>query len=93
MPASARTVSLTEHQQRFLDGQVRAGRHGSTSEVVREALRRYEDDVLREEAHLAYLKRLGDEGEADIVAGRHVDVPLGGLKDYLRGLGRRAREE
>jgi antitoxin ParD1/3/4 len=93
MPASARTVSLTEHQQRFLDGQVRAGRHGSTSEVVREALRRYEDDVLREEAHLAYLKRLGDEGDADIAAGCYVDVPRDGLKDYLRGLGRRAREE
>jgi predicted transcriptional regulator len=60
---------------------------------VREALRRYEDDVLREEAHLAYLRRLGDEGEADIAAGRHVDVPRDGLKDYLRGLGRRAREE
>ena len=40
MPASARTVSLTEHQQQFLDAQVAAGRHGSTSEVVREALRR-----------------------------------------------------
>jgi putative addiction module CopG family antidote len=41
MPASARTVSLTEHQQRFRDTQVVAGRHGSSSEVVREALRRY----------------------------------------------------
>jgi hypothetical protein len=60
---------------------------------VREALRRYEDDVLREEAHLPYLRRLGDEGEADIAAGRYVDVPRDGLKDYLRVLGRRAREE
>ena len=86
MVASARTVSLTEHQQKFLDAQVQTGRHGSSSEVVREALRRYEDDVRREEAHLAYLKRLGDEGEADLAAGRYDDIPLGGLRDYLSKL-------
>jgi antitoxin ParD1/3/4 len=93
MAASARTVSLTEHQQRFLDAQVQAGRHGSSSEVVREALRRYEDDVLREEAHLAYLRRAGDAGEADIAAGRYTDVPNEQLEDYLENLGRRARSE
>ena len=93
MVATARTVSLTEHQQKFLDAQVQAGRHGSSSEVVREALRRYEDDVLREEAHLAYLKRAGDAGEADIAAGRYTDVPNEQLEDYLENLGRRARSE
>jgi antitoxin ParD1/3/4 len=91
MPATARTVSLTEHQQAFLDQQVAAGRHGSTSEVVREALRRYEDDVRREEAHLRYIERLADEGEADIARGDYDDVPLDGLEDYIRGLGREAR--
>jgi antitoxin ParD1/3/4 len=93
MPASARTVSLTEHQQRFLDAQVAAGRHGSTSEVVREALRRYEDDVLREQAHLAYIKRMGDEGEAALARGDYVDVPLDGIEEYIRTLGRKARKE
>jgi antitoxin ParD1/3/4 len=93
MAASARTVSLTEHQQRFLDEQVRTGRHGSSSEVVREALRRYEDDVKREEAQLAYLRRLGDEGEADIAAGRFADVAHDQLDGYLEALGRRARQE
>jgi antitoxin ParD1/3/4 len=93
MAASARTVSLTEHQQRFLDAQVQAGRHGSTSEVVREALRRYEDDVLREQAHLAYIKRIGDEGEAAIAKGDYVDVPLNGIEDFISDLGRKARKE
>jgi antitoxin ParD1/3/4 len=87
MPASARTVSLTEHQQQFLDAQVAAGRHGSTSEVVREALRRYEDDVKREEAHLAYLRRLGDEGEGAYARGDYVSVPLDELDDFLSRLG------
>ena len=91
MVATARTVSLTEHQQKFLDAQVQAGRHGSSSEVVREALRRYEDDVLREQAHLDYLRRLADEGEADLAAGRYTDVPREQLGGYLSGLGRRQR--
>ena len=91
MVATARTVSLTEHQQKFLDAQVQAGRHGSSSEVVREALRRYEDDVLREQAHLDYLRRLANEGEADLAAGRYSDVPREQLDEYLSGLGRRQR--
>jgi antitoxin ParD1/3/4 len=91
MVATARTVSLTEHQQKFLDAQVQAGRHGSSSEVVREALRRYEDDVLREQAHLVYLRRLADEGEADLAAGRYAEVPREQLGEYLSGLGRRQR--
>jgi antitoxin ParD1/3/4 len=89
MPASARTVSLTEHHQRFLDNQVAAGRHGSTSEVVREALRRYEDDVRREEAHLAYIQRLADQGAAEIDRGEYIDVELNDLESYLSSLGRK----
>ena len=91
MVATARTVSLTEHQQRFLDAQVAQGRHGSTSEVVREALRRYEDDVRREEAHLAYIQRLAEQGEAEIARGESDVVPLEDLESYIRGLGREAQ--
>lgn len=39
---AARSVELTEHLSRFVDEQVRCGRHQNVSEVVREALRRYE---------------------------------------------------
>jgi antitoxin ParD1/3/4 len=90
MVATARTVSLTEHQQKFLDAQVQAGRHGSTSEVVREALRRYEDDVLREQAHLVYLRRLGDDGEAAIARGEYTDVSRDGLHDFFDAVEREA---
>ena len=88
MPATARTVSLTEHQQKFLDAQVAAGRHGSTSEVVREALRRYEDDVQREAAHLAYIRRLAEQGEAEISRHEYDEVAPEDLGRYLRSLGR-----
>jgi antitoxin ParD1/3/4 len=88
MPATARTVSLTEHQQKFLESQVAAGRHGSTSEVVREALRRYEDDVRREDAHLAYIRRLAEQGEGEIARGEHDEVAPEDLGRYLKSLGR-----
>jgi antitoxin ParD1/3/4 len=88
MPAVARTVSLTEHHDRFLSDQIATGRHSSTSEVVREALRRYEDDVLREQAHLDYLRRLGDEGEAEIATGQGIRVRPEDLHRFLNNLGR-----
>ncbi len=88
MPASARTVSLTTHQQEFLDAQVAAGRHASPSEVVREALRRYEDDVRREDAHLAYIRRLAEHGEAEMARGDYDAVATVDLGRYLGSLGR-----
>lgn len=56
-------------------------------------MRRYESELEREEAYRTYLRRIGDEGEADIERGDYVDVPLDGLADHLRGLGRKARGE
>ena len=92
MSASARTVSLTTHQQEFLDAQVISGRHRNASEVVREALRRYEDDVLREQAHIDYLQRLGAVGEAEIALGTGERVPMDQISSYIRGLAREARQ-
>jgi putative addiction module CopG family antidote len=88
MPATAPTVSLTGHQQKFLESQVSACRHGSTSEAVREALRRHEDDIVREQAHLDYLRRLGDKGEAEFARGEFETVELDRLGEYLSSLGR-----
>lgn len=69
-----RNFSLTDTLGSFVDKQVASGRHVSGSEVVREALRRYESDVQREEAHLGYLRKLADHGEADIAAGQYTEL-------------------
>lgn len=68
--AAGRNISLTERQSRFLDEQVASGRHASASEVVREALRRYEEDVAHESASLAALHAVAARGDADYAAGR-----------------------
>ena len=64
MANTGRNFSLTEHQQRFVHDQVANGRHASGSEVIREALRRCEDDILCEQARFAVLNKVAEEGEA-----------------------------
>lgn len=45
---AARNVNLTDRLAAFVDEQVRNGRHQNASEVVREALRRYEAALAAE---------------------------------------------
>jgi antitoxin ParD1/3/4 len=90
MANTGRNFSLTEHQQRFVSDQVANGRHASGSEVIREALRRYEDDVLREQACLAALNKLAEQGEAAYA--REEYTRLTGrdeLRDFIRQSGAR----
>jgi hypothetical protein len=37
-------------------------------------VRRYQDDIRREQGHLDYLRKLAEQGEADIAAGRYVEL-------------------
>jgi antitoxin ParD1/3/4 len=82
MANTGRNFSLTEQQRRFVSEQVANGRHASGSEVIREALRRYEDDVGREQAHLAVLNKLAEEGEAAYARGEYTRLTG---REELRG--------
>jgi antitoxin ParD1/3/4 len=66
---SGRNFSLTGHLSDFIDKEVASGRHQNASEVVREALRRYEDDVAAERAGLAMIEKIAEEGVAAIESG------------------------
>lgn len=66
---SGRNFSLTEHLSDFVDQEVASGRHQNASEVVREALRRYEDDITAEHASLAMIEKIAEEGVAAIEGG------------------------
>lgn len=66
---SGRNFSLTNHLSGFIDGEVASGRHQNASEVVREALRRYQDDVAAEQASIAVIEKVAEAGSAAIERG------------------------
>ena len=90
---SGRNFSLTERLGAFVNDQVASGRHQNASEVVREALRRYEDDIQAERASIAVLEKVAVEGAAAI---EHGDYTLVNGRDDARRLlnriGKRAKE-
>jgi Arc/MetJ-type ribon-helix-helix transcriptional regulator len=81
MANTGRNFSPTDHHQQFVDAQVAAGRHASGSE----ALRRYEDDIRREQVHLDYLNKLAEQGEAAYESGDLVRLERGALSGFVRG--------
>ena len=88
---SGRNFSLTDRLSAFVDAQVEAGRHQSASEVVREALRRYEDDVLAEQASLAAIEKVAEDGIAAIEHGEFTVISgRDGSRALLERLNERA---
>jgi antitoxin ParD1/3/4 len=80
---SGRNFSLTDRLSGFVNEQVLSGRHQNASEVVREALRRYEDDIRAEQAGLAAIEKVAAQGIADIERG---DFTLVRDRDDARAL-------
>ena len=71
---AGRNFSLTEHLSDFVDDQVSAGRHQNASEVVREALRRYQDDIQAARASIALIEEVAARGMAAIARGDFISV-------------------
>jgi antitoxin ParD1/3/4 len=72
-----RNISFTDHLSRFIDEQVESGRHQNASEVVREAVRRYEQDVRSEKLREDVIAELVEEGREAIARGEfsQIDSP------------------
>jgi|tagenome__1003787_1003787.scaffolds.fasta_scaffold15409543_1 antitoxin ParD1/3/4 len=88
---SGRNVSLTPRLNRFVDGQVETGRHQNASEVIREALRRYEEEIDAERQLLDVLGSMIDRSDANIAAGRFVEASTDEeLEALIAGIGERA---
>jgi antitoxin ParD1/3/4 len=88
---SGRNFSLTERLSAFVDEQVASGRHQNHSEVVREALRRYEDEVREEAAALAVLEKVAAEGIAAFDRGDFTEIrDRQGSRELLERLNKRA---
>ncbi|MEM9910913.1 MAG: type II toxin-antitoxin system ParD family antitoxin [Pseudomonadota bacterium] len=67
------SISLTEHQQQFVESLVSSGRYHGVSEVVRAGLRLLEDDEERRIAELDRLRADVAKGLNDIEQGRVTD--------------------
>lgn len=82
------TVSLTPHQAAMMQGAVETGGYASNSEIVRDALRLWEQREEIRQMELARLKKAYDEGMAS-GEGREVsaDTLLMELKAVARSRG------
>ncbi len=74
-------VSLPEELANFVKDKVSSGRYGSSSEVVREALRLMEKTERREVEKLGWLRRAWQEG---VVSGDAGEVNFTALKKEAR---------
>jgi antitoxin ParD1/3/4 len=88
---AGRNISLTDQLARFVDRQVKTGRHQSASEVVREALRRYESELAAEQACVAMIRELARDGRSAIARGDYSLIDGAEARDALfrRVTGRR----
>ena len=72
------SVSLTGHQQEFVEGLVNSGRYQGVSEVVRAGLRLLEE---REDRHKAFVARLEAAVEEGLASGE--PEPLEDIEDLI----------
>ncbi|MDR3435545.1 type II toxin-antitoxin system ParD family antitoxin [Telmatospirillum sp.] len=87
---SGRNFSLTPRLSAFVDEQVASGRHQNASEVVREALRRYEDDMAFTAAQIEEIKAIAARGRADFERGDYITI---NTPDEAQALRQRLRAE
>lgn len=88
---SGRNFSLTPYLSDFIDRTVKSGQHQTASEVVREALRRYEAELKAQEADLAAIWAVAERGIADMERGDYTWVRgEEGSRALLKDLNRRA---
>jgi len=73
------SITLGEHFEGFISQQVAAGRYASASEVVRAALRLFED----QESKAAALRRLLEEGESSGAAEYSFEALMNELDEEL----------
>jgi antitoxin ParD1/3/4 len=85
-----RNINLTDHFDRVIDSEVRSGRYGNASEVVREALRLMEQRKAEERARLKWLR--GAVREATEQIGRGEGVEYNSIEDLEKEIDRLVRE-
>jgi antitoxin ParD1/3/4 len=91
-------VNLTPHLDRFVLRRVKSGRYNNASEVIREALRKLEDEELARNSQDLQdpddAAALVQQGLDSITRGEYVDINgEDELRSYFASLRERARKE
>ena len=87
----AKNVSLSPRLARFIDQQIESGRHRDASDVVREALLRYEADLEDDDTRTETMRAIVAEGRADIARGAYTLITDESADDFLKQLNDESR--
>jgi antitoxin ParD1/3/4 len=86
-----RNIDLTDHFDRFVQGQVASGRYQDASEVLREGLRLLERQTHNDEEKLRVLRKLVSDGLEALDRGEAITLTgEDELAEFLAKVGRRA---
>ncbi|HWE99271.1 MAG TPA: type II toxin-antitoxin system ParD family antitoxin [Caulobacteraceae bacterium] len=80
---TTRNVSLTDRLDSYVEDRVQSGAFQNASEVVRDALRLHKARTDEEARKEERFRRLIQEGDDDIAAGRSEVIELEQLDDWL----------
>jgi antitoxin ParD1/3/4 len=86
-----RNINLTDHFDRFVQKEIKAGRYLNASEVLRAGLRLLEQQTREEQKKVALLRSLASEAFQELDQGKGITIGDDReLEDLMRQIGRRA---
>lgn len=83
-------VNLPPHFKKFVEANVRTGRFGNASEVVRAGLRLLEHEQALRQLKIQRLRESARAGIDDVAAGRFTDLPAADISSHLGKIARSA---
>ncbi|MFZ4774553.1 MAG: type II toxin-antitoxin system ParD family antitoxin [Terrimicrobiaceae bacterium] len=83
-------VNLPPHFKKFVEENVRDGRFGNASEVVRAGLRLLEHEQMLRQLKIQRLRESARAGIDDVAAGRFTDLPASEISHHLEKIARSA---
>lgn len=83
-------VNLPPHFKKFVNANVRDGRYGNASEVVRAGLRLLEHEQTVQKLKIQRLRESAKAGIDDVAAGRFTDLSTSDISSHLEKIARSA---
>jgi len=83
-------VNLPPQLKEFVEANVRQGRFGNASEVVRAGLRLLEHEQTVQKLKIKRLREASRAGIEDVASGRFTEFPAAGIPGHLKKIARGA---